>query len=122
LKPARICVGSWRWVRLRTMSRNSWLVGTGAIWRSKRSVGDSRGIRGVEHFGGEKRVTYILPSSLHDGPQESSKEWTDSRVGGCWGVRSFDFPDEKTKKLFVGHFCRAVDKCGGRDWMPRCGD
>ena len=29
LKPARICVGRRRWVRLRTMSRNSWLVGTG---------------------------------------------------------------------------------------------
>jgi len=31
LKPARICVGRRRWVRLKTMSRNSWLVGTGCI-------------------------------------------------------------------------------------------
>lgn len=31
LKPARIWVGRRRWVRERTMSRNSWEVGTGGI-------------------------------------------------------------------------------------------
>ena len=31
LNPDLICVGSRRWVRLKTTSRNSWLVGTGAI-------------------------------------------------------------------------------------------
>ena len=31
LKPDRICVGRRRWVLLSTTSRNSWLVGTGAI-------------------------------------------------------------------------------------------
>ena len=30
-KPALICVGRRRCVRLRTISRNSWLVGTGCI-------------------------------------------------------------------------------------------
>ena len=34
LKPARICVGSCLWVRLRTISRNSWCVGTGAIYQA----------------------------------------------------------------------------------------
>lgn len=64
----------------------------------------------------DKKETYIFPSRLHDGPQESSRKSTDSGVEGCWGVRDWISP---TKKLFVGHFCRAVSKCGGRDWMWR---
>jgi hypothetical protein len=58
LKPGRMTVGSCRWVRLRTISMNSWLVGTGAICQAAQSAFSS------QHD--TQTRTYILPCGLHD--------------------------------------------------------
>lgn len=54
---------------------------------------------GKECMNIEKVVdTHILPRRLHDGPQESSKEWTDSEAGvvGVYQVLH--------EKIVAGHF------------------
>jgi hypothetical protein len=56
LKPARICVGSRLWVRLRTMSMNSCEVGTGAIFAGSQLVSDQFDREFLSH---------LFPGCLH---------------------------------------------------------